>query len=320
MKKILTAFALSALSATTALSDSLIYAYNDTGEHRIHIKNLETGEDRIVTPAGGAAWNATFSPDGKHFVYTWQADGNSHVFIAPTAGGEHKQLTHGKLTAFHPSFSPDGSQVVFSDWTNRGVAIMNVDGTNRHLFAESEQSESHPVFFQDGKHILFNSYRERSENGDPAIFTYDVETGEVSNTGYYGTYARPSHDGEWVVFAGKREKDADRDIMIGKLGAERGLVPLSTGGATAITFGGGYDGHPAFTPDDKSIVFVSRRAQSPAFPEEEESDTAGTNEVFIMDRHGKHITRLTNGGAVAWHPEIFHGDLPRRHDTPINER
>ncbi|MEX0297474.1 MAG: TolB family protein, partial [Kordiimonas sp.] len=141
--------------------------------------------------------------------------------------------------------------------------------------------------------------------GDPGIFIYHVETGEVEETGYFGSYARPSHDGKSIVFAGKRSKGADRDIMIASLSVKPGLIPVSMKDAVAITEGGGYDGHPAFTEDDKSIVFVSRRAQSLAFPPDEESDTAGTNEVFIMDLDGKNIERLTDGGAVAWHPEII---------------
>lgn len=305
MKNIIAAIALSAFGTLPALSDSLIYAYNDTGDHRIHIKDLDTGVDRIVSPAGGAAWNATFSPDQKYFVYTWQNNGNSHVYIAPVDGGEHIKLTEGSLTAFHPSFSPDGSQIVYTDWNNRSIAIMNRDGTNPHLFAESEQAESHPVFFQDGMRILFTSYRTRSDFGDPGIYIYHLETGDVEETGYYGSYARPSHDGKSIVFAGKRSKDADRDIMVADLAVKPGLIPVNMENAVAITEGGGYDGHPAFTEDDKSIVFVSRRAQSLAFPPDEESDTAGTNEVFIMDRDGKNIVQLTDSGAVAWHPEII---------------
>ena len=305
MKRLLTAIVLSVTATFPTFSDSLIYAYNDTGEHRIHIKDLVSGNDRLVSPAGGAAWNATFSPDQKHFVYTWQNDGNSHIYIAPVDGGEHIKLTEGSLTAFHPSFSPDGSQVVYTDWKNRGIGIMNRDGTNQHLFAESEYAESHPVFFKDGMRILFTSYRNRSDFGDPGIFIYHVETDEIEETGYFGSYARPSHDGKSIVFAGKRSKDADQDIMIAELNVKPGLIPISMKNAVAITEGGGYDGHPAFTEDDKSIVFVSRRAQSLAFPPDEENDTAGTNEVFIMDRDGKNIIQLTHGGAVAWHPEII---------------
>lgn len=312
MKPIVAAIALSTLASLPSVSDSLIYAYNDKGEHRIHIKNIETGEDTIVTPAGGAAWNATFSPSGDHFVYTWQKGETSHVFIAPVDGGEHKQLTEGPLVAFHPSFSPDGNHIIFTDWSNRSIAIMNRDGTDRHLLTESEERNSHPVFFQDGKRILFTSYRDRSAIGDPGIFIYNVENAEVSHTGYYGTYARPSHDGDWIVFSGKRHKNAERDIAIAELDSDSPIKFL--------TEGGGYDGHPAFTEDDQSIVFVSRMAQSPLFPSEDESDTAGTNEVFLMDRDGTNVTRLTSGEAVAWHPEVRKGPLGGRNNIEVKQK
>ena len=56
--RILAGLLFTAISTQAASADQLIYAYNDTGEHRIHIRDMETGADRIVTPAGGAAWKA----------------------------------------------------------------------------------------------------------------------------------------------------------------------------------------------------------------------------------------------------------------------
>ena len=173
---------------------------------------------------------------------------------------------------------------------------MDADGGNSRIIADSPSYDSFPVFFQDGKRILFHSRRIESTTGDPGIFVVDIETGEVAHTGHYSTYAYPSPDGESLVYSGKRSEDADRDLFVGKIGDAASAQP--------ITEGGGYDGHPAFTADGDRIVFVSRLAQSPDFPREQESDTAGTNEVFIINRDGTGLRQLTHDGAVAWHPLI----------------
>lgn len=278
-------------------AQDLIYAYNDDGLHKAHILDLQTGEETVVPTADGTVWNAAFSPDGKHVVYTLQTNTDAQVFVANRDGSKTKQLTFDRQYAYHPSFSPDGAKIAYSRLSEQQLVLMNADGSNAQVIAESDAYDSFPVFFKDGQSLLFHSRRIESEFGDPGLFVVDINTGMVTHTGHYGTYGYPSPDGNSIVYSGKRDADADRDIFIGKIGAPETSMPL--------TQGGGYDGHPAFTPDGNRIVFVSRMAQDPDFPKSEESDTAGTNEVFVMNLDGSGVERLTKGGAVAWHPLIL---------------
>ncbi|MBO6506498.1 MAG: PD40 domain-containing protein [Kordiimonadaceae bacterium] len=290
------AFGALALMCGSVNAQELIFAYNDDGPHRAHILNLQTGAEIVVPTADGAVWNAAFSPDGKRVIYTLQTDTDAQVFVANRDGSEATQLTFEQQYAFHPSFSPDGAKIVYSRLSEQQLVLMNADGSNAQVIAESEAYDSFPVFFKDSQRLLFHSRRIESEFGDPGLFVVDTNTGSITHTGHFGTYAYPSPDGQSVVYSGKRDRDADRDIFIGKIGAP--------GTANPLTEGGGYDGHPAFTPDGKQIVFVSRMAQDPGFSRDEESDTAGTNEVFIMNTDGSGVRQLTNGGAVAWHPLV----------------
>ena len=296
MKLKMLAACAAALICGNVKAHELIYAYNEGGQHQAHILNLKTGEDRVLPTADGTVWNAAFSPDGNRIVYTLQTDTDAQVIVANRDGSNPVQLTFEQQYAFHPSFSPDGSKIVYSRLSERQLVLMNADGSDAKVVAESESYDSFPVFFSDGKRILFHSRRIESEFGDPGIFIVDLVTNSVSHTGHYGTYAYPAPDGQGIVYSGKRSAQADRDIFVGKIGAPET--------ATALTEGGGYDGHPAFTADGAQIVFVSRMVQDPSFAREDESDTAGTNEVFIMNLDGSGVERLTHGGAVAWHPLI----------------
>lgn len=285
-----------ALITVPSAADTLIYAYNSGGQHRIHLLDLDTSDEKIVSPENGAAWNAAFHPNGKQIIYTLQGESDSQVYVADLNGDNAQQLTFDPQYAFHPSFSPDGKQIVYSRLSERQLILMNADGTDARVIADDPSYDAFPVFFSDGKRILFHSRRLESPESDPGIFIFHMETGAVVHTGLYGTYAYPSPDGSKIVLAGKRNADADRDVMIADTQDPSTLTPL--------TEGGGYDGHPSFTADGKRIIFVSRMAQDPSFPVADESDTAGTNEVFMMNIDGTDVRQLTHGGAVAWHPLV----------------
>jgi Tol biopolymer transport system component len=63
-------------------------------------------------------------------------------------------------------------------------------------------------------------------------------------------------------------------------------VPMTGGTATRITSGSGFDGQPRFSPDGKSIVFVS--------------DRSGSENLYLVDPDGQHLRSLTRGANNAY--------------------
>ena len=58
-------------------------------------------------------------------------------------------------------------------------------------------------------------------------------------------------------------------------------IPIGGGSATRITSGSGFDGQPRFSPDGKSIVFVS--------------DRSGSENLYLVDPNGQRVRPLTRG-------------------------
>ncbi|HYW50014.1 MAG TPA: amidohydrolase family protein [Gemmatimonadaceae bacterium] len=58
-------------------------------------------------------------------------------------------------------------------------------------------------------------------------------------------------------------------------------IPVAGGAATRITSGSGFDGQPRFSPDGKSIVFVS--------------DRSGSENLYLVDPDGKRVRPVTRG-------------------------
>ena len=63
-------------------------------------------------------------------------------------------------------------------------------------------------------------------------------------------------------------------------------IPIGGGSAKRMTSGSGFDGQPRFSPDGKSIVFVS--------------DRTGSENLFLMDPEGQRLRPLTTGRNQAY--------------------
>ncbi len=63
-------------------------------------------------------------------------------------------------------------------------------------------------------------------------------------------------------------------------------IPATGGAATRITSGSGFDGQPRFSPDGKSIVFVS--------------DRSGSENLYLVNPDGKNLRPLTRGPGQAF--------------------
>ena len=84
------------------------------------------------TAHGSPAWSC----DGSKLAFdAWrfrrgETYVDAHIFTCNADGSQLKDLGIGAM----PSWSPDGNRLVFSNYSPRGVWLMNADGTGRGLF------------------------------------------------------------------------------------------------------------------------------------------------------------------------------------------
>ena len=97
-------------------------------------------------------------------------------------------------------------------------------------------------------------------------------------------------EGTWLSL----DLSADGRTIVFDLLGDLYSIPASGGSATRLTSGSGFDGQPRFSPDGKTIVFVS--------------DRSGSENLYLMDPDGKNIRPLTRGPnqafiSPAWTPD-----------------
>lgn len=80
----------------------------------LHLLDLRTQEDRLLTTAGSYNAEASFAPKGKRLAFVSDRDGEAQIYLLDLErGGEAQRLTDLPTGASGPIWSPDGQQLLF---------------------------------------------------------------------------------------------------------------------------------------------------------------------------------------------------------------
>ncbi len=114
-------------------------------------------------------------------------------------------------------------------------------------------------------------------------------------------------EGTWLSL----DLSPDGRLMVFDMLGDIYTLPAAGGAATRITSGTPFDGQPRFSPDGKSIVFVS--------------DRSGSENLYLIDPDGKNLRSLTRGPNQAfvspeWTPDGQYVVVSRSNDLWLYHR
>jgi TolB protein len=211
------------------------------------------------------------SPDGKQLVISHEPAGDSLIYVLPAKGGEPRQVTALGPSYWH-GWSPDGKTLAYCASRNDEYDIYTIAAG-----AESSREEKRltispglddgPDYSHDGKSIYFNSVR----TGQMHIFRMKTDGSEqtqiTSDDAWADWFPHPSPNGKWIVLL-SYEKGVDghppnKDVALRLL-----PLPIKEGKSEprvlARLFGGqGTINVPSWSPDSRSVAFVSYRLVKP---------------------------------------------------------
>jgi Tol biopolymer transport system component len=147
-------------------------SYDDPKGLNLMLHDLATGTDRAITDVdwnGGAAYDSTFSPDGKRLAYGWRTYGPpAHVnelrmVVLGTSGFPEPRTIHtsDEIDNFSPTdWSSDGRTLAVrvrrKDGTDQ-IALIGVDGSFKSLkTVEGWRSPDRLFFSPDGKYLAYD--------------------------------------------------------------------------------------------------------------------------------------------------------------------
>ena len=218
------------------------------------------------------------SPDGKWIAYTVTTvdtakdKSATRIWMAPSAGGEAIPMTSDTYSAGNPRWSPDGKYLSFTasrgDDAKTQVWTLNRLGGEAEQLTKIKQGVSGHEWSPDGKRLLLLIRDPRPEE-----LTKDKEDDKKP---------RP-HVIDRLQF--KQDYEGYLDRYRTHLYT---FVPGDTA-AVQITSGDYDDSSPAWSPDGKSVAFVSNRSDNP--------DGNDNSDIWIVSADntdkGQHLIRVT---------------------------
>jgi Tol biopolymer transport system component len=217
------------------------------------------------------AWNPTLSRDGKNLAFIGLRAGKWELWEKSLADGREAPLVVARDDVLVcPQWSPDGTR----------VAYLRFDPKQSQLFTWSDESRTaEPVtsgssttvwvpydWSPDGNwllvtHVNHNQARQQGGSEPAALWMLplaaapqaEAKARKVTSDPAYAIYqGHFSPDGRWIVFEGQKNGAGDTDHALY-------VVPASGGPRTRVTERQYLDDKPRWSPDGKTIYFVSGR-------------------------------------------------------------
>ena len=198
-----------------------------------------------------------------------------HLFTVPSAGGAAVPLTSGPAHDFQPVWSPDSKSIAYASdaYGNFDVYIIPATGGAAKRLTTYSTDEIPTSFAPDGQSILFSSHRQDAKSNaqfpsprvSPELYRVSIEPGHAPEQ-ILTTPALAAHynrAGDKIVYEDlkgyenlwrKHEKTSvTHDIW---------LWDAKTGTHTQLTTFVGEDRNPVFSPDEKSVFYLSEQSGS----------------------------------------------------------
>jgi dipeptidyl aminopeptidase/acylaminoacyl peptidase len=217
------------------------------------------------TPGGKSAMS--WSPDGKKIAY---ASGGS-IWVVSAAGGAPKRLTNAPPGAGDPrqagdsapKWSPKGRWILFTSGRRGTSSLMAVseDGNATTFLTPAGTDNGQAQWSPDGTRIAFVEIAPQYFSGRLNVLDFDVKSGLPEGEAKVLYTSPVDRGGGWSI-RGVEWSPSGKELVtvLQNSGWDHlYVVPVSGGTPKQIADGAFEDSAPRFSPDGRTIAFVSSR-------------------------------------------------------------
>ncbi len=222
-----------------------------------------TGPGKPVTSAGIEAWALNLSRDGNQLAVWGNRGGQIGTWEASVPNGREEPLAAAdSYVRMPPIWSPDGARAAYvrrQPSSDKSQTVVWYSNTRSESPLEVESSTSKIVYdwSPDGKQLLMAQDNERTNNTEIWQLRIDLSaSGEpsarkiASDPNYELYQPHYSPDGGWIVFEAVKSLAHNSESTLY-------AIPATGGPWIRITDGKQWDDKPRWSPDGKTIYYLS---------------------------------------------------------------
>ncbi len=259
-------------------------------------KPAPIGMDTNTTRDDGVVEESTTSiasiPTGKLAFVTSSNFGSAGKICI--IAGDRRTTTRSYMTR-DLEFLPDGKQIIYSanDSDANGIYIYDLMQHTNILIMTNVESGAEPSWSSEGTKIAFVKYTEGRKSSQIYTANYDgSEWKQLTEGQYYNWTPRWSPDGQKLLFETTRNDNPDTHV---KNGGYRDIYVMDRNGQNQISLtGNSYGHHPSWSPDGKSIAYMSH-------------GESGKANIFVMRADGSSKQNISKGitrdSEPVWSPD-----------------
>lgn len=262
----------------------LAFANSSTGQKEIYIVDYDGKGMLRLTNDASISLFPRWAPDGSKIFYTTYRYHNPDAFEIDLKERRIRPVSARQGLNIPGGVSPEGDKLLLTLSRSANPHIYEMDLASKEikrLTTRSDSVDSSAAYSPDGKYITFVSDR----SGNPQVYIMELATGKTQRLTRLNWCDTPrwSPSGEWITFAGRRDRKDDFDIF---------LVDITGSQLRQITHDAGSNEDPTWSPDGRFIGFTSTRN--------------GTRQIYVMDADGStpHLVADLPGNSFtpAWGP------------------
>ncbi|HVN56967.1 MAG TPA: S41 family peptidase [Bacteroidales bacterium] len=209
------------------------------------------------------------SPDGQTIAFTYKGD----IYTVPSSGGAATALTWHEAHDFMPVWSHDGKSIAFASdrYGNFDIFLVPVTGGEPRRLTYHSANEFPYSFTSDDKAVIFGAAREEGIGSRqyPAsyqsqVYSVPVNGGKVSQVWKFPAEdIKVSRDGNRMIYHDlKGSENQWRKHHLSSVSRDIWIFDRNTGKHTQLSGFRGEDRNPVFSPDEKSVYYLSEESGS----------------------------------------------------------
>ena len=238
----------------------LAFSSDCDGKWNVYVMEGDGTRPRRLSDNTADSRRPAWSPDGRRLVFHSNRDGNWEIYAIAVDGTGLTRLTFDPASDTPAAYSPDGARILFASDRDGSeeLFLMDADGRAPRRLTSGTTQSFRPAWSPDGSLILHPASRNPgAREGDPLDFFLIRPDGAALGRLPGGPRRDFNHvfspDGREIAFDAHAEGGWESEDG----GWELWRMNADGSGRRRLTRNAVNDWGPAYSPDGKTIVFLS---------------------------------------------------------------